>query len=455
MKVERSELVQIVIDNLNIMRENPDIENDVKKQLAKHGITEGYTGALLINPNQLNEIDIRIVGLLLEQLYVKTGNKELDPKKYFTRNEMIEMRQYYHTEESDELQLPLTLENVSIVGNGVYNCVISSKLVAQLMESKLLYYNFDIQRQPKKEKRMDKVVLKPTIYRKNVEEIRDLILKGELVDTTLAFNAVIGSSVTGEELTYDSKTRTLTINEGTRLDILDGMHRSLGALEAYHINKDAETFFTLRLSNHTTRQAQLYQAQLAKATPIPKTRIQELEANRHADTVVQYLKSDSELRGKISSSHTVTTTAGEWVSYNTLADTIDEYFDMQTRLDAITVGQYLAEFFDYLVDYAAKNEDLSNLNNSLLLYNKMFAGYIVLAKRMQDEGIELINLTKILEGIDFSRNNPLWAEIGIISEGKITPDAEKKIKEYFKNFKLTTDKNRRVKRSTNKKGVVT
>ena len=74
---------------------------------------------------------------------------------------------------------------------------------------------------------------------------------------------------------------------------------------------------------------------------------------------------------------------------------------------------------------------------SLINANVMFAGYIVLAKRMQQEGISIENLSDILDSIDFSRENEMWREIGVLDDNKrIAMGARKKVKEYFNNIKF-------------------
>ncbi len=432
MKKSKKELINIVKSGLEEIRKDTKLKENAKKELEKFGVSSGEVSSYLTNPDRVEDLDIRLLGLLLEQAQKNTGEIRFEIDKFFTKNEITEMKQYHHVTDDDSIHFPLELDNVSIVGDGVYISVISSKTIAKLMKARALFYNFDIQRQAKKVKREDGIIKKATIYKKNVKEIKNEILKGQLFDTTIAFNAALGSSETGEELTYDSKKRTITINEGTRLDILDGMHRCLGSQEAYESDKEINTFFTLRLSNHTTRQCQLYQAQLAKATPIPKTRVQELQANRLADTVTQMLKTDSELKDRISSTHRINTSVGEVVSYNTLADAIEENFKMETRVDAAEVGEYLSKFFDYLFDYIVKNKE--DNENSLILYNKMFVGYIVLAKRMKEENIKLTKVREIMNEINFDRNDELWKNI--VNDGKLTTNAEKEIKNIFKKIKL-------------------
>src|SRR5690606_30680288 len=177
------------------------------------------------------------------------------------------------------------------------------------------------------------------------------LLNGTLVSTFLVFNAMVRSSVSGNELIFDSSKLELTITEGTDLAIVDGFHRINEIQAALQKNPDLEFNFGVLITNYSKCKAQQYQSQLAKATPISKVRVQELEAKRYSDSVVQQLREESDLKGRISQSHRVKTIARELVSYNVLADTIDEEFPMDTRLEASEVGDFLCDFFNALIGY--------------------------------------------------------------------------------------------------------
>src|SRR5690606_10727055 len=122
--------------------------------------------------------------------------------------------------------------------------------------------------------------------------------------------------------------------------------------QAYKENPDLDFKFMVLISNYTTRMAQQYQAQLAKATPIPSSRIQELEMNRLSDTVVKILKSESELRDRVATTN-AQIASGSLVSYRVLADAIDREFpEMKTQKDARQVAKFLTDFFENLIgDY--------------------------------------------------------------------------------------------------------
>ena len=438
MKKDRAELLEVINNNIHHISNHEDWVREIKEELSKYQISEGRVEKVLSKPELLKD-DLRELALFTEQFYMKSGIQDLNIDNWFTKSEMKESRQFdYNLENNiDDIEFPLEIKNVNIVGNGVYVGSLDIKTVAKLMKSQLLNYNFEIQRQAAQIKRSEHFILTPTINKKNVKEMKNLLLKGELIHTTLAFNAATQTSDSGEELVYNSKTNSLTITEGTRLDILDGYHRCLASRQAIKANPDLDFRFIVIFSNYTTKQAQQYQAQLAKATPIPKARVQELEANRLSDTVVQMLKAESELKGRISSSKgKMNITAGDLVSYSVLSEAIDREFDMKVKLDTYEVTEHLTKFFEFLFGYYPEEFTSGKINESLMTYNKMFAGYIALAAKMKNENIELKKLKSILDNIDFSRENELWKELGITnSEGKIVGNTdENKISKYFKGL---------------------
>jgi len=430
------DLLNIVIENIDLVRRNAKADNEIKEQLSEYGVLEGEVQKYFNNPKLMQDIDIRLFGLITEQIYLKTGVKELDIKDWFNKSEITEMHQFYMDNEADEEVFPLTLENVFRVDADVWSCPVDIKTIARLMKANLLYYNYDIQRQATIKKRLDEIIVRPTVNKKNVKEMTSLLLKKELLPTPLAFNGAIRTSDSGEEFIYNNKSHTLTITEGTRLDILDGYHRCLASLEAYSKNPELSFNFTVQFTNWSTSKAQQYQAQLSKATPIPKSRAEELEKSRYADLIVQQLKTESDLKNRVGSDKRLNTVAGEIVNYSVLTKAIDTEFHVKSKMDANDVGDYLVKFFDHLLGYFLERFESRN-DSDLLRNNKMFFGYVVLAKRFRDNGIPLKNIKEVLEGIDFDRKGNHWEEYKIIKNGYFTTNAEKGIKKYFDSIELT------------------
>lgn len=438
MKEKRAELLNSIKENIQHIATNRNAVRDIKEELAKYQIPAGRVEEYLSNPDALKE-DQRELALFTEQVYSKTGIQSLNPEEYFTKHEMKEAKQfdYQLTFGEETIEFPLVLKGVLHVGNHLYAATLDVPTIAKLMKGKKLNYNSEIQRQMKTIKRASGIIQTPTVYKKNVKEIKELLLKDQLIHTTLAFNAATDTSETGEELTYDSKKGELTIHDGTRLDILDGYHRCLASEQAYNENPELDFRFMVLISNYTTRQAQQYQAQLAKASPIPTSRIQELEMNRLSDTVVKTLKSESELRDRVATTNSQVG-AGSLVSYRVLADAIDREFpNMKTAKEARQVARYLTDFFEELIG-SYPDEFVSDYKHtgSLMAYNKMFAGYVALAAEMKSKSIAIDELSSILDKVDFSKKNKDWQQLNILdTNGKLQSKInEVEIGRYFKNL---------------------
>lgn len=431
-----NELSQIIKESKFKRKNSKDLKDIKKHLLDNYQILEGEVQQWINDPDtELPKLDLRALILLTEQIYAKT--RKVNPKEYFTKAEIREARQYSGVleQQEKEIDFPITIPNVTLVGNEAYIAALDIKTIDKLIKNQLLNYNFDLQREAKVVKRKDVVILEPTLNKKNVREISQHLVNGTLVPTVLVFNAATRTALSGTELVYDYKKMELTIEKGTRLDIVDGYHRCRGSQLALQENPELNFKFAVLFTNYSTSRAKQYQAQIAKATPLSKIRIQELEASRLADIVVQQLRAESDLKGRISQTNYIHTVGKELVSYNVLADTIDEMFDMSTRADAADVGDYLCEMFNFLID-EYKEEFLNNPNEfrkiSLINDNNMFVGYITLGSRMFRSGIKPRKIVDYIQKIDFNRSNPLWKQLGIVDEsGNIGRKARKAIKEYF------------------------
>ncbi|MCP1159335.1 DNA sulfur modification protein DndB [Bacillus infantis] len=437
-------LIKTIV-NSKLKTEKDKVE-DIKLHLSKnYQIGSGKIQKFLNNPKkEVEDLDIRELYLFTEQVFSKTGNMEIDPDTYFTDIDVRESRQFSGLTEAkeSEIDFPITVTNAQVVGNSAYMVTLDIKIIDKLLTSQLLHYNYDLQREAKYTRRKDKVIIEPTLNMKNVTEIQSHLLQGTLVPTVLVFNAATRSAESGTELIFDSKKMELTITKDTKLDVVDGFHRCRASQLALQQNPELNFNFAVLITNYSTKKSQQYQAQLAKATPLSKTRIQELEANRLSDTVVQQLREESELRGKISQTNRIHSLNKELVTYNVLADTIDEEFKMNTRADAADVGDYLTEVFSFLIG-SYPEEFINNLaesrKNTIINDNNMFVGYLVLARRMMENGLKEREIRNLIKNIDFSRDNDLWKELGVLDgKGNIadTVKARRAIKQYFEKLEI-------------------
>lgn len=433
--------IKLLIKKTRLIQKKQRIINRVKENLAEYRIMGGRVQELFENPTLLHDADIREVLLFCEQVAKETNEKELNIEKIFKPAEIKEARQYdgLLNFEGEIIDFPITFNEVIRLSDKEYLVTIDVETISKLLDNKLLNYNFEIQREATKVRRKNGFILVPTIIKENVNEIADLLEKGQLKSTMLAFNAAIRTADLGEELTFDHKKGTLTINHGTRLDVLDGMHRCLGSKLAYSRNPNIDFKFALSVTNFSTAEAQAYQRQIAKATQISKTRQKELENDRLSNVVIDSLNSDSELQGRISQTPKPKFFANEIVSYDVLSTAIDREFKMVSRLEAYEVADYLKDFFGYLFGYFPEyfiSDVQSKLKESLLGYNKMFLGYVILARRMKENDIPLKNIKNIIDEKSFLRNSKEMEKHKIVMGGRLNTEPEDSIINLFEKIKI-------------------
>lgn len=433
MKRDRKELEETLIEPISKIKKSKKVVEDIKKHLAdKYQIVD--TQLWINNVEELSNLDIRELLLFTEQIFLKTGDLSVNVETFFTPSEISEARQYSALTFDETIELPYTIPNVLQLSNEEYVCILEASEINKLMKSNILNYNLDIQREAKVIKRKNKVILTPTINQKSVKEITKNLLEGKQFTSELKFNASVGSAESGDELVYNPKTLELTITKNSRVDILDGMHRIQGILNAFTIDPDIKQKFTISISNYSTRRAQLAQSQIAKFNKFSAQRIQELEQSRFSDIIVKQIRDESDL--KISQTNRVA--GNHLVSYNVLADTIDEEFDIKNRAQAADIGEFLSDYFNFLLGDISDNIDEIK-KVSLVVENSMFVGYVVLAKRMIDEGMKAKEIRKIIKTLDFNRANPLWQEIGVLNpNGNLTETnkSRKAIKNYFEELEI-------------------
>lgn len=437
---DRETLEDNLIEAIKSVNTDKETIKRVRNGLAKYDVHAGISQGLLNFPERVKDIDLRLLFLLTEVVYKSSGDMDIDPRFYFTESEQKESYKYSH-QQNEFLSFPLALPNTTIVGNEAYLTSLSIKTIKKLLDNQLLKYNFENQREAKVVKRNDVITLSPTVNKHNIREITEHLKHGTLVPTILVFNASVGTSSEDEELVYDTKKMELVINRDTDLEILDGYHRCVALNNALEMYPDLEFNFGVLITNYSLNKSKSYQAQIAKAHPISQTRVMELESKRYSDTVVSQLREESDLKGRISQTSRTHTSADELVSYNILSNAIDQFFPMNTKKEALDVAAYLTDFFNYLIGSypdAFINNQTEYRKKTIFIDNNTFYGYILLAKRMQEQGCKLNKIQEIINSIDFSRDNKLWEELEVLKNKSIinSNKAQKGIIEYFKQLPI-------------------
>ncbi len=439
----REELVETLSKYIsNITQDDKKIDEIVNHLENKHNINLGRVMYFLNDPKRLNEAELPEIALLAEQVGLKLEEaEELHLQNWFNINEIKEIRQYYHVDESqkDKIELPITFENVTFLGDGVYAVALDYSIIARMYKWDLLNYNFEIQREGRLKKVGNNVIQEVKIYKKNVKEIKERVLKGIQQKTSLAYNCAVETSEdeSEQELIFDEKNHTLTITKGTRIDILDGTHRTIGIYQAYLEQPEIEGKMIVLFSNYSTQQAREYQVELSKATPFNKARAKELAQERHADELVSRLKSEGMLKGRISSTNTINKSLNQLTTSSILSDAFDKHWKPEKRSDISKIIRKFNSYLDFLFEYF---EDYIEDKNNLLFTKLFFIGHVILAKRMYDKDIPYEELNKYIEDISFNKNDDIWRKLNIVHDIDRELITDKKtikgIEDFFKGIKL-------------------
>ena len=442
------ELIDKLIPVIDEVKNNKSKMKILENGLSKNYIRYGRIRKYFINPKEeLSQIDPRELLLITKQLNVINPDPETHYTAFFTEKE-VESAELFNPSINDEpeMDFPLTLNNFMQVSANVWIGVLDIKEISKIYSNRMLRYNFDYQREAAHIQRANGTIEK--VPKLNVNAVKDIAretLNGTLSTTTLTWNALAFSSDDGEEITFTPSKMRLTINKGTRLDILDGMHRINGIIDALHENPNLEHNMTVMITNFDTTEAQKHLAQISKINEISREHIKSLEKVKLSDFVVDQIKKKSDLNDKkIATGKSANISHGELTTFNILSSVIEEEFNLTSKIEAKDISDDLIEFFDYLLG-SFPEEFITNyqeaFKTSVINDPNIFAGYIVLAKRMKNEGIKYRKVREILSNIDFSLDNDMWKDFGVLNKNGTrkspTIKSRNAIKQFFNELEVS------------------
>lgn len=422
----------------------PDLLGDVKSLddlsihlYEKHSIDEGTLMYVLNDFKRLEECDLIFLGLLSEQISHKIAKSYdvLNIEEWFNEAEIKSMRKYLYIDESsqDEITLPYVFEDVTDLEDGVYCVPIKNSVIARMYKHNLLKYNFDIQREAQMTIRGGETIRTMKVNKKNIKEMTNLILNKKLKKTALAFNCAPDTTKddSGFEIIYDEDSRTLTVTEGTEIDILDGTHRTLSFYSAYKKDPNITGKTVVHFSNYTTAQARDYQVQLSKQTPIPKARITQLEEDSLSIEVVNRLNSEGILKNGIGVNGNAPSNT-YYVLFNDIVKGFEVLWNTEKRSE---VRKIVKEFNDYLIYLIEYYDEMEDKKDSLLLDKKLFIGHLALAKKMYESEIPYESLEDILNKHTWNNENETLNNLKTkLIESKFNKRTISDVGKYFENL---------------------
>lgn len=436
---DRDLLIEYLKIYVPLLLNNKKMLEEVSSHLDEvHGIEKGFLLYFLSDFKILSDQEDSIIGLIAEQISLKIpeSQKYLNIEEWFNAYEIKAMHNYVYISpiSYDEITLPYTFEDVTDLGDGVFCVPVENSVIARLRKYHLLNYNFDNQREAKLIRVGDTFKKVMNIFYRNIEEMIDLILRRKLVKTALAYNCVVDSSK-GDmgEFTYNEKDKTLTVHEGTKIDVIDGAHRTIAFYEAYKANPDIKGKTVVFFTNYTPKQARTYQAQLAKQTPISKQRAEQLEEDSHTITLINRLNSEGVLQDRISLDDRYGSIGDSFVSQTDLKNGFNEFWKPSTHKE---ISVIMEAFNEYLEEYSAYyNSFTKEDRDKLELFNRrMFIGNIILARKMFEDDIPFEKLPEFLNNYTAEDNTKLLEFKEKIAKNKNAKRTYKEMVTFFESL---------------------
>lgn len=415
-----------VIDQIKHKRK--DIEA-INSELNEYNVPAGTLNSIITGSAGFSALDLVLLCLITLSVYKITNDTSISPYEFFTDNE-IKSAKSYEGVQKREISLPITFDNVVMMDYESYITKIKISLLVEMQHSKLILYNYETQRSAKYKRVKEAVIPTPDVNKKSVKDISEHMINQTYLPDMITLN-VYSDEV--EPLTYDEKNKTLTINNGAIISILDGFHRLQAGVRAVSFNPDLELEMILSIRSYDIETAKKYFGQINTINPIKPERLRELKSERHSDIVIRNLQKKSDLKGKIASASNISEIANQLTTFDILSFAVDEVFHPTTSLEAREISDYLVDFFNYLVGYYV-DEFLINPNEHRKTYINhplMFAGYVQIAKKMQEENKSLKDIKQIIEKLNFADEKL----IDILENKKGINNRRNRasIIEYFKN----------------------
>ena len=412
-----------------------DIKQEIGREFLNRNIPAHRAMNVFMSIEDLNTIgdsdnDIRflfIFTLALEKALKDNADININTREYFTELEYKQWLNYREEPKSSNIY-PIIFENTQQIANGIWQTTLTAQHLAELNSDNVILYNFKTQRSPK----ITVSGVKIDYDKQKTVEIKNRMLNGEQFPDHIKLNILNNFK---EKINYNSKTQILTVGEGSSINIFDGYHRKVANSLAVEENNEISFTWPIIITNLTENAAKDYMVQIDKQKPIKKEQIKSWDLSKMENLVVSVISDDkiSKLNKIMKDQYSEIKHNKGLVTKNIIAESIAENYELNDTTDIRGLGGWIVEFTDYLFSlYPSEfiTDPYSNKEHSVINHKNMFHGYIALSSKLYNNQ----NWKKILENkmqsIDFSTDNEIWKDIGILT-GKVNKSQRNKIYKLF------------------------
>jgi hypothetical protein len=423
--VLRDSLEQEISKNLYEVNLNRELSNKILKRLIEKGFLAGHSQQIIAGNIGLELLDNLKLGIIADSFYKEIHDPNLNPELYYEEETVEKIRRTKLEVIEEDMKLPVMFKNMQQYSYDMWVGTISLQKYVKMCQSGIATYNFETQRDPAFKKYKDNVIKRININPKSVIEMKDMMLNDTYLYDDVTLNILSdGSEKFGFRKIMDN-VGDLIFEDGI-LNLTDGAHRLKAAESALLVNPNLDKKFILVITNFDVNRANDYIRQKDKRNPINREYLETKDVTNLSNDVVRGINESSicDIKGKIVSDEFLLRETEGLTLFSTMAKTIDNLWELETRRDVRELTNYLVDFFNELVGLypnELKNDITASKRDSFINHKNMFIYYLVIAKEIQDKYNWEEILSNILSETDFTNNNRLWDKtIKRISESTLS-----------------------------------
>ena len=423
--VLRDSLEQEISKNLYEVNLNRELSNKILKRLIEKGFLAGHSQQIIAGNIGLELLDNLKLGIIADSFYKEIHDPNLNPELYYEEETVEKIRRTKLEVIEEDMKLPVMFKNMQQYSYDMWVGTISLQKYVKMCQSGIATYNFETQRDPAFKKYKDNVIKRININPKSVIEMKDMMLNDTYLYDDVTLNILSdGSEKFGFRKIMDN-VGDLIFEDGI-LNLTDGAHRLKAAESALLVNPNLDKKFILVITNFDVNRANDYIRQKDKRNPINREYLETKDVTNLSNDVVRGINESSicDIKGKIVSDEFLLRETEGLTLFSTMAKTIDNLWELETRRDVRELTNYLVDFFNELVGLypnELKNDITASKRDSFINHKNMFIYYLVIAKKIQDKYNWEEILSNILSETDFTHNNSLWDKtIKRISESTLS-----------------------------------
>lgn len=361
MKVERKVLEDKIFDILNDLNKTGQI-----KELTESNLISEYINKKI--QTKILTINLPFKVLNISELYhitrlINSYEKKINVDEYFTDTEINLAMESKNNLKIESNQI-VTFENVLQVkdkNNEFWICTVTLKQIYELMKSGVLAYNLNSQRLGVLKKVKNETIVVPYINEKSVKEIKEAMINKRFFTNLISFNIQPEHDY---KIEYDSINRKLMIDTSIfAIDIIDGMHRVMGSIEAIEENPDLQGELVLKITSMSIEEARQFILQESKGNIQDKDYLEKYNPENRITMFINNInrmgtEKSNILYEKIDMG---VNTHGTWIPFElfkrglVVSGFMDDIENAESKKNIIRMEQFIVDWFTKFYDIAEDN----------------------------------------------------------------------------------------------------